>query len=269
MRNRNPLCGIYSILCILNNKVYVGSSTDIRHRWCQHRHSLNKMLFSNIHLQNDYILYGKDNFIFSVLELCNNDSLLIYESKWMTLLNSRNSLYGYNIMDSLNGNVIIENVNASKVKLSFVYCIDKITGDIVKGYRKDLELYFNSNYKRLSECLQYWHKYNKNCHKSYNGYIFVCEYDYDVSFDYVNYKRPVKVKDSREKIKKDIIPYSDRNLFRVSVIACDKITNVEYAYNSIAECSLLLGLMKRKVYEALKFPYMQRSHHGYYFKKAL
>lgn len=39
-KSKHPLCGVYSIRNILNNKVYVGSSIDIKKRWTGHKYSL-------------------------------------------------------------------------------------------------------------------------------------------------------------------------------------------------------------------------------------
>ena len=32
----NKICGVYKIKNIINNKIYVGSSKDIKNRWYQH-----------------------------------------------------------------------------------------------------------------------------------------------------------------------------------------------------------------------------------------
>ena len=53
----------------INNKIYVGGSTDVQRRLKTHINDLNK--------------YGKNNFEFSVLEECDNSLLAEREEYWI------------------------------------------------------------------------------------------------------------------------------------------------------------------------------------------
>lgn len=60
--------GIYIITNIINKKQYIGSSTDIRIRWRNHLKELKHNEHKNIAMQSDYNKYGKDAFIFEILD---------------------------------------------------------------------------------------------------------------------------------------------------------------------------------------------------------
>lgn len=88
--------GIYLIQNVKNGKGYVGSSLDIASRWRGHKRELNKNIHHNEYLQYSYNKYGKENFIFSILELVEDTSLLTFkEHYWIEKLNTLNPT-GYN-----------------------------------------------------------------------------------------------------------------------------------------------------------------------------
>lgn len=70
-----------------NSKVYIGSSTHIGNRWRKHRSQLNKNQHGNPKLQNAWNKYGKDAFKFSIVEIIEDASkLLYYEQIWLNIL---------------------------------------------------------------------------------------------------------------------------------------------------------------------------------------
>ena len=64
----NKNCGIYKITNITNNKIYVGSSSNLKSRKNQHFKSLRDNKHFNKHLQNSYNKYGQSNFEWTILE---------------------------------------------------------------------------------------------------------------------------------------------------------------------------------------------------------
>lgn len=62
------MIGIYTIKNLKNNKLYIGSSVEIEKRIRTHFVNLIKNNHSNLKLQNSYNKYGKENFIFEILE---------------------------------------------------------------------------------------------------------------------------------------------------------------------------------------------------------
>lgn len=62
--------GVYKILNLITNKFYIGSSSDVKHRWSIHKSGLKKNTHHSKILQNAWNKYGEQNFIFEVVELC-------------------------------------------------------------------------------------------------------------------------------------------------------------------------------------------------------
>lgn len=89
------ICGIYCIKNLINNKSYVGQSIDINSRWTREKNMLCKDEPAwNLHLQNAWKKYGKENFDFYILEECSADDLDEREIFWIASLDSFNN--GYN-----------------------------------------------------------------------------------------------------------------------------------------------------------------------------
>ena len=86
--------GIYKIMNIINNKVYVGSSVNIYSRWNCHK----KLLLTNTHynkrLQNSVNKHGFDKFVFIIIEECDRSSLICREQHWIDELKAY--ICGYN-----------------------------------------------------------------------------------------------------------------------------------------------------------------------------
>ena len=79
--------GIYKITNIMNKKCYVGSSININKRKNQHFNDLLEEKHHSIVLQRAYNKYGKENFIFEVLDYVSKpENLIKYEQLWIDFL---------------------------------------------------------------------------------------------------------------------------------------------------------------------------------------
>lgn len=80
---------IYRILCLYNNFSYVGLCSNFKDREYRHFKSLENGTNSEF-LQNDYNKYGKEYFVFEILERTPNDKkiLAVKEIEWTIKLNS-------------------------------------------------------------------------------------------------------------------------------------------------------------------------------------
>lgn len=88
--------GIYKITNLKNNKVYIGSSQDLKARLRCHRHQLKKNIHGNTHLQYSYNKYGVEAFRFEIIEITNKNDLIEREIFWIKLYNCLDRDKGYN-----------------------------------------------------------------------------------------------------------------------------------------------------------------------------
>ena len=92
------MVGIYKITNKINNKIYVGTSTDVKNVWEKHRNLNEAKKFA---LEKDIALYGADKFEFSILEECEEDKLSDRESFYVDLYDAVKT--GYNSKKAAKG----------------------------------------------------------------------------------------------------------------------------------------------------------------------
>ncbi|MBK5239816.1 GIY-YIG nuclease family protein [Clostridium sp.] len=90
--------GIYKILNLVNGKMYVGSSINLKKRKEKHFSQLKNNRHSNRHLQSAYNKDGKENFKWIILEdVIDNSTILSREQYWIDFYGSSNCEVGYNL----------------------------------------------------------------------------------------------------------------------------------------------------------------------------
>lgn len=98
MARGNGATGVYLILNLLNDKVYVGSTGEsLSRRIRDHAKSLREGTHGNRHLQRAWTKYGPSAFRFRIVQRCPPSECLIYEQEWMDRLKAADHRYGYNI----------------------------------------------------------------------------------------------------------------------------------------------------------------------------
>lgn len=96
--NKSPeYSGVYGILNKVTGKIYVGSSIHVGVRWTDHKSELNYNKHKNVHLQRAWNKYGKDAFVFFIIEYSEAEDLIQREQYWIDRLQAVNPKYGYNI----------------------------------------------------------------------------------------------------------------------------------------------------------------------------
>lgn len=81
------ISGIYKIINLTNNKIYIGSSKSLNKRKVEHFSRLRVNAHSNKKLQRSFNKYGEQNFKFETLEFNNESNLISREQYYIDTLN--------------------------------------------------------------------------------------------------------------------------------------------------------------------------------------
>ena len=93
---REKVCGIYKITNLLNKKVYIGQSVDVKTRWSNHiKASLGIDSIAHSKVHDAMAQDGAWNFTFELLEKCDKSMLNEREKYYIGFYQS--NLYGYNL----------------------------------------------------------------------------------------------------------------------------------------------------------------------------
>lgn len=111
----NKICGIYKILNIINNKIYIGSSKELYTRIKRHKYQLKNNIHGNFHLQNAWNKYGEKSFIFEIIKKCELDNLINLEEYYINKYKSNNRKFGYNIESFICGRKEMSSNTKSKI----------------------------------------------------------------------------------------------------------------------------------------------------------
>lgn len=181
--------GIYAIKNLINNKIYIGQSIDIKRRCNTHRYKLNHLKHPNKYLQKEWIKYGKENFIFEIIEKCDDILLKEKEKYWIKYYNTTNINKGYNIKIGGNGgNINYICSEETKKKLREANSIGKIIqldldGKIIKIWDSitNAANTLNLNEAAILNCVK---------HKFYSAYNYIwlfCDEFYSKEFNINEY----------------------------------------------------------------------------------
>lgn len=173
------MIGVYKITNLINNRFYIGQSSDIKARWYNHKARLKDNKHRNKELQKEWNLYGSSNFKFEILVECETKDLERLESYYMLKLKAIEN--GYNIHRPLDYSSITEK-EVMKYKERLLIYIKK-KGKTLLEYStmvKDLNITYNDLRIVLKNIgpgdeQEYNLKINKgDCYGVYkNGYITI------------------------------------------------------------------------------------------------
>ena len=119
------ISGIYQIRNLFTNHIYIGSARNLHKRKLEHFRRLLNQEHVNKHLQNSYNKYGKENFVFELVELCSVDDLLQTEQYWLNLFVGTPNCY--NIQKSANCGPLQNNGNGFSGRTHSKYTKQKIS----------------------------------------------------------------------------------------------------------------------------------------------
>lgn len=112
------ISGIYAIVNIYSEKLYVGNSADLKIRWRLHLVHLNKQNHCNRHLQNAFNKHWTSPFIFVVLEYCEPEKLIEREQYWINLTKCYNNKIGYNLSPTAGSPLGVKRSIETRAKMS-------------------------------------------------------------------------------------------------------------------------------------------------------
>lgn len=179
--------GIYSITNLVTGKKYVGKSISIYNRFYQHKVELRKNEHYNKYLQHAWNKYGEENFKFEIVEEHDKENLREREIYW---INEYRTLYaetGYNLVDESK----TSNEDGKNLPKNRICEIDE-NNQLVKVWSGvyELAVALDVSIKRMYKSL-YGTKTKEGSQKRmYKGKVYVCESDYDESFDYFVNNKP-------------------------------------------------------------------------------
>lgn len=75
-------CGVYCFKNKINNKIYIGSTKNLRKRFVQHISDLRLNKHHSIHFQNAWNKYKEENFEYNVIELVEDISILLVREQY-------------------------------------------------------------------------------------------------------------------------------------------------------------------------------------------
>ena len=126
------MIGIYKIKNLKNKKCYYGSSKNIEKRWRTHLNNLKNGKHHNIHLQRSWDKYGEDNFVFEVVEECDETHLLELEQKYL----DSNPEFNIGIKSS-GGDNLTKNPNKKEIVRRMTQSVRKRYELMSEGERKE------------------------------------------------------------------------------------------------------------------------------------
>jgi group I intron endonuclease len=94
--------GIYLIRCLVDGRVYVGSSNNFHKRWLKHKSELNNKCHGSRLLEDAWHKYGSNQFIWMVLEYVRDEEeLWSVEKNYIRLYRADDLRFGFNSINSI------------------------------------------------------------------------------------------------------------------------------------------------------------------------
>lgn len=129
--------GIYKIENLVNGKVYIGQSRNLRKRLNEHFNNLRKNKHVNNHLQSAFNKYCESSFDIDIIEYCEINELTSKELYWIEYYKSHIKDFGYNIdiPDRQNENFTSSEETKNKISIAnTIYSNDELISYLHEYY---------------------------------------------------------------------------------------------------------------------------------------
>ena len=168
----------YKITNIKNGSFYIGITTDYQKREKQHFYQLESGTHTNYKLQKDYNIYGKDSFIFEIIDEFNGDIEEAYDKEYQ-LIQKYNATNSYNIAEGGHLNPVYSPQIINKIKETHQEKYDNVLQYEFDGHNfhlinkfgslRDAAKLTNSDFRAIQKCVKngqshhnyYWVKENE------------------------------------------------------------------------------------------------------------
>ena len=147
----SKVIAVYKITCTVNSKVYIGSSVNVYKRWHNHRYELNNNKHHSPYLQNAWNKYGKENFIFEIVEKNNADVIIGREQVWMDHYKCYDPNYGFNGNSKAEGNHARSWTDAQRIKYSNSRKGKKASKALLRALQNNRKVGSKSNLSSIDE----------------------------------------------------------------------------------------------------------------------
>lgn len=136
--NTNKLKGVPGIYCITNienDRFYIGSSIDLEQRRSNHFSNLKKGKHHSYKIQKDYNIFGKDAFVYDVLEVCEKikEVLITREQFYLDFYDPY-----YNVLKKADSSMGSKRTDEYKKKMSDMFKGKKWTEEAKAKYSKTM-----------------------------------------------------------------------------------------------------------------------------------
>lgn len=267
------MCGIYKITNLINGKIYIGKSINIKQRWNKHKEIPN----DGMSIHKAMLKYGINNFSFEVLEECNEYQLDEKEIYWINYYNTYLG-EGYNAAPGGEGAshpVKISNETLNNIINDLQNHLELSIKEIAKKYQVSPTTISSINVGRSRQIKDIDYPIRKNHYQKIPKqelYDLLLKTQGDFNFIANNYKVSyVTIKNWCNKYNlpttRQAYGYIDKQLYHsVKIAQCDKNTHeIIQVFDSIAEASRILNLNSKAISKALG----SKSHYsqGYIWKR--
>ena len=228
--SKEKISGIYKITAKHNGKVYIGQSNDIYNRWKGHWKQVKAG--SNTYLHNTMRKYGKNNFIFEIIEECGQDTINEREIYWISYYDSFNN--GFNLTiggEGVKGKVFTEEEKENQRQISIKKGNNKpllqfdLEGNFIKEWvgAKTVNKQMGYSYGSISSCTS-----KKEGYKTAYGFIWVYKDDFQ--------KNGLDLKYYLDSLVKDTIYQIDNKNNIVKIWDNSSVIDKRYKLSPIYQC---------------------------------